>query len=207
MMYSGGVHQVFEELREKNKLTDFVLVMPSDGLQGQGTGYVRHTEANFEHWVMEDVIDATQSALPQVTEDSRIYLCGLSMGGYGALRLGTKYASRISGISAHSSVTRYEDLRLFIKSRKGDLGIAAHSDNAILHWAETNRDILPPIRFDCGLEDPLLNHNRELQKQLEDLDVPHKYEEHPGGHDWDYWHRQVSSSLQFFHSIENQNSS
>jgi putative tributyrin esterase len=52
-----------------------------------------------------------------VVDTRRFYLAGLSMGGFGAVRLGMKYAEGVAGVSAYSAVTRLEDLEAFVASR------------------------------------------------------------------------------------------
>ena len=56
---------------------------------------------------------------------------------------------------------------------------------------------LPALRLDCGTEDFLLEQNRAFHKRLEDLHVPHEYEEFPGGHDWGYWDLHVREAIAF----------
>jgi S-formylglutathione hydrolase FrmB len=132
----------------------------------------------------------------------RFYLGGLSMGGYGALRLGMKYASRVKGISAHSTVTRIEDLAPHVGEPLEEYWISGRENTEIEYWAETNRAILPPMRFDCGREDSLLEANRNLHAKLLDLGIRHTYEENEGGHTWDYWQTHVRSTFRFFSTTE-----
>jgi S-formylglutathione hydrolase FrmB len=56
---------------------------------------------------------------------------------------------------------------------------------------------LPTIRIDCGVDDVQINDNRAFHAELEQLAVPHEYEEFPGGHTWDYWDLHVRDALQF----------
>ena len=56
---------------------------------------------------------------------------------------------------------------------------------------------LPAMRLDCGMDDFLLAQNRSFHKHLNDLHVPHDYEEFPGGHDWAYWDRHVQEAISF----------
>jgi putative tributyrin esterase len=113
------------------------------------------------------------------------------------LRLGMKYAARVRGISAHSAITKVAQLSRFIPFPVMAFQCAGHVDTDILHWAEVNRDALPPIRFDCGAEDLLIEANRELHEALTQLRVPHVYQEFPGGHDWPYWTEHVRDTLAF----------
>jgi S-formylglutathione hydrolase FrmB len=119
------------------------------------------------------------------------------MGGYGALRLGMKYSLQVQGISAHSSITKVEQLSQFIPYPAQAFQYAGDVDTDLLHWAKVNHDTLPPIRFDCGTEDPLIDPNRALHAALTELRAPHVYEEFPGGHDWQYWTQQVRRTLAF----------
>ena len=72
----------------------------------------------------------------------------------------------------------------------------------IAHWAKTNEAFLPPIRFDCGKEDALLDANRKLHATLLEQGVAHTYEENDGGHTWEYWQTHIRSTLRFISSIE-----
>ena len=79
--------------------------MPSDGLWGGGSGYVPHPDADYERWIVEEVPAIAALADDRVDPDAPVFVGGLSMGGFGALRLGAKYPDRFRGISAHSAVT------------------------------------------------------------------------------------------------------
>lgn len=57
--------------------------------------------------------------------------------------------------------------------------------------------LLPALRIDCGAEDFLLDHTRAFHAHLDELGIPHEYEEFPGGHTWDYWDRHVQEALAF----------
>jgi putative tributyrin esterase len=54
-MYSGGVHLVYERLRREEDLSAFVLAMPSDGLHGDGSGYLNRHCGRFEDWIAQNV--------------------------------------------------------------------------------------------------------------------------------------------------------
>ena len=60
---------------------------------------------------------------------------------------------------------------------------------------------LPPLRLDCGLDDPFLSANRQLHAEMQDAGIAHEYAEHDGGHDWAYWTRHLEDTLRFFGKI------
>ncbi|MBC6428884.1 MAG: ATPase [Cellvibrionales bacterium] len=201
-MFSGGAHRCLDTLKREQGLSDFVLVMPSDGLSGDGSGYLNRHSGSYEKWIMSDVIAAAQRAVPQINQKSSIYLCGLSMGGYGALRLGAKYSTTVSGISAHSAITDITEFQHFTDHSPIEDALEPQHDSSIFHWLKKHLKQLPPIRLDCGLDDLLLAGNRRFHQQLIALNIEHQYMERAGGHDWDYWSRQIKESLMFFDQIE-----
>jgi enterochelin esterase-like enzyme len=197
----GKVPETARDLQAAGTMRPFAIAMPSDGLWGDGTAYVPHRDFDAEAWIMDDLPACLGELLPHV-QTERFYLAGLSMGGFGALRLGMKYPGRVKGIAAHSAVTRLEDLAAFVGDRLDEYRISGRENTEILHWAKTNRALLPPIRFDCGRDDSLLQGNRDLHKRLLEQRISHVYEEHDGGHTWDYWQIHVRSTLAFVSEIE-----
>ncbi|MGD0479928.1 MAG: alpha/beta fold hydrolase [Terracidiphilus sp.] len=196
----GNVPGIAAEMMRAGTIGAVAIAMPSDGLWGDGSGYVVHRELNAESWIMDDVPACVQAVLPGVQLE-RLYLAGQSMGGFGALRLGAKYASRVAGISAHSPVTCLADLMQHVEEPLREYQAAGKRDTEILYWMRRNRAQLPAIRIDCGTEDALLGSNRALHKALLKDRTPHSYEEHPGGHDWAYWQEQVRATFQFVSAL------
>ncbi len=122
------------------------------------------------------------------------------MGGYGALRLGAKYASRFSAIAAHSAITGIDDLASFVEEPLSDyLSCAPREELDALHWLRRHRAHLPPLQFDCGTADPLIGSNRALHAALLHAGIPHTWAEHPGGHEWSYWQLHLADTLRHVH--------
>ena len=198
---SAGVHLQAETATRQGFLSPMVLAMPSDGLWGDGSGYVPHATRDFERWITEDVPAAVRQLLPaQVSEKSPFFIAGLSMGGYGALRLGAKYPNIFAGFSGLSSITVFDDLSRFVEEP-----LTAYQplpdERDLIQLLRTNRDSLRPFRFDCGRDDPLIKANRELHRQLHEMRIPHDFFEYEGTHDWNYWEKQIMLTLQFFDKI------
>jgi S-formylglutathione hydrolase FrmB len=186
----------------QGKLQPMALVMPSDGLFGDGSGYLPHSSKDFESWIVEDVPAAVQEAFPFVqSQVAGMCITGLSMGGYGALRLGAKYPNLYRGFSGHSSITQLSELGYFVEEPLGLYRQTDPEEENILVQLVKNQNNLPPFRFDCGLDDNLLEANRVLHKALVAKRIAHTYEEYPGGHEWPYWTKHIESTLLFFNSL------
>lgn len=192
----GNVPGIAIEMIKDGSIVPFAIAMPSDGLWGDGSGYLVHRELDAESWIIDDVPACVRAMCPELHTE-RIFLAGQSMGGFGALRLGAKYAARVAGISAHSPVTRLADLMQHVEEPLREYQAAGKRDTDILYWMRRNRAQLPPIRIDCGKEDALLDSNRALHKTLLRDRIAHSYEEHPGAHDWVYWQQHVRATLRF----------
>ena len=197
----GHAPETADAMIRSGTIRPFAIAMPSDGLWGEGSGYLEHRDFNAEAWIVEDVPQFVGEVLPQVGTD-RFYLAGLSMGGYGALRLGMKHAAKVKGISAHSAVTRIHDLPAFVQEPIEEYLAAGQPNADLLHWMRKHREILPPLRFDCGREDSLLEGNRALHRALQDEGISHTYEEQGGGHTWDYWQEHVRRTFRFVSELE-----
>jgi S-formylglutathione hydrolase FrmB len=196
----GRAHRTAQRLIDTGVIPPMALAMPSDGLWGDGSGYIPHPTQDFERWIVEDVPAAVVAAVPCVSARSPLFIAGLSMGGFGALRIGAKHPRRYRALSAHSAITHLDQMKSVVEedlktfgARSGDCGV----------WEVMSRQLsaLPPLRFDCGTEDSLLEHNRQLHRQLCGAGIAHGYEEFPGGHEWTYWETHLADSLRFFASV------
>lgn len=206
-MHLGGVHQVYEKLKQSHNLGEFILVMPSDGGFQDGSAYLpTRSHGNYEKWIMEDVLNGVINTVTGASPNSRVYLTGLSMGGYGALRLGAKYATNISGIAGHSSITHLSQLHQFTDTPLTEYTCEKEEDADILYWIQKNASQLPPLRLDCGEDDLLFDDNIKFSSELTRLNIPHQFDRLPGEHSWDYWNKNIQRSLLFFHNIEYPNS-
>lgn len=196
--HMAGVHLQMQDWISKGLIKPMVLVMPSDGLTGDGSGYLPHHSQNFEQWIMEDVIDVVTQSIEQTSDQSVLFIAGQSMGGYGALRLAAKYGNRFKAVSGISSITDGDQLRNHVEEDITDLLKSNAGDVTVFDIMLKNSDNLPKIRFDCGSEDPLVTENRTLHNQLLEANIPHIYEELSGGHEWVYWEENFFKTIHFF---------
>lgn len=197
----AGVHRSALQMIQNQEIRPMVIAMPSDGLWGDGSGYLAHNQRDFEKWIVEDVPNAVSENIPSVGSVSKMAISGLSMGGFGALRLGIKYSAKFEAISAHSSITDIAQMPFFVEEARENYSQKDTRENSVLGVLEKYPARLPKIRFDCGTEDELIDENRTLHTELERLKIDHAYEEFPGAHEWSYWQRHVKDSLSFFNSV------
>lgn len=201
----AGAHRTAQRLIDAGTIGPCVLAMPSDGLVGEGSGYVNHPGGpRCADWIADDVPDALSEALPQVGAGSRFCLAGLSMGGFGAMRLGATRPDRFAAFAGMSSLTHLRQMAW-----------CTHDATRFEGWAEPEASLLAtlkaqagrhgPFRFDCGRNDYLIAENRALHKALDAAGIGHTYEEFDGEHTWPYWQEHLADVLRFFDTLEQRN--
>ena len=154
-----------------------------------------HPLARFERYIVDDLPQHVRATFH--VREGKAAIGGLSMGGYGAIRLGLSYPERYASIFAHSSrlPSRAELPRLSFCSGLDERAIDALDVDALA--ARIDPQAMPRLAFDCGTEDHLLGDSRRFRAALERHGVPHEYAEHPGAHTWEYWDLHVRTALAF----------
>jgi putative tributyrin esterase len=94
--FKGGAHRTASRLVRNGDVPCMLLCMPSDGLWEDGSGYVPHRSSNFERWIVDEVPTAALRAHGLTGATPPIFIAGLSMGGFAALRLTGKYPGRFA---------------------------------------------------------------------------------------------------------------
>ena len=202
----GDAHGTAARLVAEGALPPLALLMPSDGLWGDGSGYVRHRAQDFERWIVDELPALARAAAPGCGERSPLLIAGLSMGGFGALRLAGKHRRRFAAAAAHSTMTDVAQFDALLAEPRAGWSDDPR-DAGVFAALAAPSDPLPPLRFDCGREDPFIAANRALHAALDGAGIAHEYAEHDGGHDWAYWSRHVEDTLRFFGAVLRGNAS
>ena len=174
-----------------------IVVMP-DGLRN----YYTDAKEGFaiETYIFRELVDYVSALFP-----TRSPWCatGLSMGGYGAVKLGLRRPDLFQSVVSHSgAVLRGQELppdsygaelrRIF-----GPNSVGGPDDLLAQAKLVLESGTLPKLRLDCGKEDFLLDENRRFHKELVEMGFPHEYEEFPGDHNWGYWDLHVQEAIAF----------
>lgn len=135
--------------------------------------------------------------LSEAREDNLV--AGLSMGGYGALKLALcrpeQYGACIS-LSGALDITRkgrpcnlaeWQSIFGYDLASPDDLGGGEHDLFALAQNNRNEGHRFPEIALWCGLSDSLMRTNRDFDRHLTALGVAHTYEESEGDHSWRWW--------------------
>ena len=140
------------------------------------------------------------------------FAAGLSMGGYGALRLGLGLPERYAAVASLSGAI---DLarRAREAGREGSALSRVELESMLgkqLKAEGTNLDLFhlalqlakaqgprPRVYLACGTEDFILRDTQKFHQHLETVRYPHEYRESPGEHEWGYWDREIDRALEW----------
>jgi putative tributyrin esterase len=156
----------------------------------------------YERYLLDDVIGFVDRTFHTIPERQGRVVGGLSMGGYGAVKLALKYPQLFCSAVAHSAaldVRRRIERPEVAEEMRRIFGPAPGGgpDDPYALAATMDRTLLPALRLDCGLEDGLLEENRAFHHHLAQLGIPHEYAECPGAHTWEYWDCHIQEALAF----------
>lgn len=177
-----------------------VVVMP-DG----GRGWFTNAEVGdaYEDDLLKDVMGLVERNFPVKKERAGRAIGGLSMGGFGAIKLALKHPKLFASANSHSGVlgllrNPFEG-KLLMKEFVPIFGEDSRGgpEDPFALAEEVDREHLPALWIDCGEEDPFLLQNRAFHAHLDKLEIPHVYQEFPGTHNWQYWGEHVREALTF----------
>ncbi len=179
---------------------------------GENGFYLDHPDYmnNFSSWIGQELVEATRAMFPLSSRREDTFLGGFSMGGYGALRTGLKYADTFGGILAFSSALLLESLQngggtagpldntAYTRAMFGDLSHLLDTDLDPLFLVKQLLEAgkpLPRLYLSCGEQDFLLKPNENFHQALDQLGVPHTWSTSPGGHTWDFWEQEIRHTV------------
>ena len=182
--------------RKKN----LAVIMPS----GDNAFYVDGITPNNDYgtFIGEELVYISRKMFPLSRQREDTFIAGLSMGGYGAVRNGLKYAETFGCIAGLSSALHIldEDAENVAGESGifGDMKKARKSDKnpaVLLDGFRTNGKHIPKSYLACGLQDSLIDANRRYRDLFQKAGADITYVEVAGGHDWEFWDRQIKKVI------------
>lgn len=180
------------------------IVLPSF----QNTFYLDDPEGKKAFsYLTSELLEYTRAVFPLSRKREETFICGYSMGGYGAVRAGLlcpHIFGKIISLSgaldicqgaSYARICGYS-LPTHLKSPK-----ALHQTNADLFFclsqANTDQNIFPHFYIACGTEDIFVECTRNFHKQAAKKDLHVFIHLSKGGHDWHYWSHSLCQGIEW----------
>ena len=164
----------------------------------------------YETYMIQELIPFIDKNYRTLAQKESRAITGLSMGGHGAITLATKHPSLFTAAGSMSGVMNIdtdlwkvgEDFRNLRK--KGQIEMLGEINyKAPLFNPYTAVGLVDQLKnqeismiIDCGVDDFLIETNRQMHSLLMEKKIDHEYIERPGAHTWNYWTEALP--VQFF---------
>ncbi|MBI5281164.1 MAG: esterase family protein [Candidatus Solibacter usitatus] len=189
-----------------------IIVMP-DASRSWYVNSAADPAAKFEDFIAKDLITYVDSHYRSIPLRRARAVSGLSMGGYGAMFLGLKYAGRFGAIGAFSGALAMahgapaplqpnatEEARKRMEQMMALFGAPDSGDRkardpfVLLETVPAGQ--MPLLYIACGGQDFLLKQNRDFVDLLSSKKIAYEYREvSPRVHSWDFWDDQIAIFL------------
>jgi len=211
LLNSGG-WDLIQDLWDKKRIGEFVIAMPA----GDRSFFInsRDGKVRYQDFLMREFLPYIESHYRIRAGRRSRGVAGISMGGYGALRLGLLFPQTFAAVSANSPalIAKLPNIEMATPGESNILARMLGSAFGVPFdraWWERNnpftivRDGPRPtglkIYFDCGTDDSYgFNVGAQaFHDLLVSRHIPHEFHLYPGAHDWSYFAQHFPASLEF----------
>lgn len=205
-LFKSGGWNVLQDLRQQHKIGDFLIVAP----EGKGSFYVNSADKKvlYSDFFLHEFMPYIENRYIVRRARKSRGISGVSMGGYGALRLAFAHPELFGSVSAQSPALASRS------TRPGDsfgrfLGAVFGNPIDIPHWKQNDPFLLArqnqtrlrdlAIYFNCGQNDEYGFENGAalLHKQLQLEGIQHEYHLYPGNHGLEYFLSHIAETMEF----------
>ena len=207
-----GGWDVVSELRMQGKVGDFVILAPSGGRTfyiNSVTGKVR-----YEDFLLKEFMPQMEKKYRATGTRATRGVTGISMGGYGALRLAFKYPDQFAAVSAQMPALISELPSDISSGAPGSVGALLgdvfgsplnrefFTHNTPSYFVRTDSAASlkrMKIYFNVGNNDDygFEQGAQQLDQLLKARDIPHEFHIYPGGHNAQFVVRYFPDVIQF----------
>jgi len=207
-------HQKVTEPELVNQMAEaynLIIVTPGVGPSSYYFDSPMMDSVQYETYITAELIPQIDKTYRTLARKESRAITGLSMGGHGSIMLSSKHPDLFIAATSMSGVMNI-DTRLwkvpaeFSKLRQGqqqemlgeDLQYdAPFSTFAAVGLIDKMKENGIALLMDCGVDDFLLETNRQMHRLLLENGTPHDYTERPGAHTWEYWTNALPFHLLF----------
>ena len=215
--YSGGSLETatFTNFALYSALHGIAIVM----LDGENSFYVDDElrDVPYSRYVGEELVQTTRNLLPLSRKREDTFIGGISMGGYGALINGLRYADTFAkiamlspalgiypkdGIMPEGSPLNRKSLLSFLGRPDEYYGSYKDYEAAIETMMRTP-ERMPRLFLAHGLQDAIVHDApREFALRMRENGVPITYYETDGGHDHPFWKQALTPMCEFLTEVK-----
>jgi S-formylglutathione hydrolase FrmB len=205
-LFRSGGFSLWQDLREQHKVSDFLMVAP----EGRASFYVNSADKKvlYSDFFLQEFMPSIERKYRVRADRKSRAISGVSMGGYGALRLAFSHPELFGSVSAQSaalapkSTSPNQSFARFLGAVFGNPFDLAHwKRNDPLELAEKNGVRLRnlAIYLNCGRDDQygFAKGAKALDELLSAKGIRHEFHLYSGDHSARYFLGHIAETLEF----------
>jgi len=205
-----GLYGSYEDWTKRTKLeqysaaTEYIIAMP-DADNSWYSNWYKDPQNKFGDYLVQDFVPEIEKHYRVAPGRENRVIAGLSMGGYGALKIGLlhpdmfRIAASFSGALNPTTdmAAQHPDFAIQLNKVYGPPDSSTRPENDIFKIAgSADAKSAPYFYLDCGADDPFLTTNRDFTSLLRSHKFAYEYHELPGNHNWVYWNSRIRYFLE-----------
>jgi len=205
-----GLYGSYEDWTKRTKLeqysaaTEYIIAMP-DADNSWYSNWYKDPQNKFGDYLVQDFVPEIEKHYRVAPGRENRVIAGLSMGGYGALKIGLlhpdmfRIAASFSGALNPTTdmAAQHPDFAIQLNKVYGPPDSSTRAENDIFKIAgSADAKSAPYFYLDCGADDPFLTTNRDFTSLLRSHKFAYEYHELPGNHNWVYWNSRIRYFLE-----------
>jgi S-formylglutathione hydrolase FrmB len=195
----GGFHDWSNYIDLSPLVVRGIIAIMPEGNNSYYTNSAGNPQDRYEDYIVQDLIADVESKFPAASGRLHRAIVGVSMGGYGAIKIALRHPDLYvfaGGVSPALDVPtrRFSIKRIaqwrFHSSIFGPTGSTTRHDNDPFVLAgAADPNVAPFLYTVCGNQEGLLATNRSFADLLSRRHFSHEFHIVPGGHNWEQWDR------------------
>ncbi len=196
-----GDWERFSRIEDYARNYKLIVVMP----QGENSSYRDMPSGqNYATYITKELPAMIEWMFPASKKREKRFICGLSMGGSGAYKLGLGnpdlygYVASLSGGFQRQKDDVYpSDVTIWSHAYTPGESLKENSEDYQWLANELEKNERPALYLACGEQDFLFEANQELHEYLNSIQYDHVYDTHAGIHNWDFWDDEIQKVLKW----------
>jgi S-formylglutathione hydrolase FrmB len=204
---NGGNYQDWSNYSDVAKFAEsgLILIMPEGG-SSYYTNAVDRPQDRYEDYIVKDLISDVESKFPVASERGKRAIVGVSMGGFGTVKLALVHpelfvfaggmSSAIDVPSRPFSIKRWGQWRSHRSIFGPWKGVGQYNNDPFVLAGTADPGNVPYLFLTCGEQEGLLPSNRQFFRLLAARHFQFEFDFGAGAHDWNQWNRRLPKVFQ-----------
>ncbi|MGA8248809.1 MAG: alpha/beta hydrolase family protein [Nocardioides sp.] len=161
--------------------------------------FYANESSGHRYWdfVSEELPEVVRAFFQVSHRPEDTFVAGLSMGGYGALRLALTHPARYAAAASMSGAL--DIVRAMADPARAELSRRVFGDSVApdedLFSLLGRAAVVPPLHLSCGREDPLLDFTTDFAETAVGAGHDVTLDLRPGAHEWAFWDDEIQRVL------------